>query len=437
MSSILLLACVAGPEPVAGVDLSPVAPTVVEVRYSLPDFDAGEAWIEFGADGAFDRRAEFEEVDGQWRALLLGNKALTEVEFRLVRDPGDGDPLIGEARSIVTGPAPTWLSPPLVVDHGAGEAFDGRFLLTSNVTSPSAVVVLDADGDFVWWSEVELFGMIASARLARDGRSFLALPVNVDGAEEGRVLRLGLDGALMETIDLPGAHHDFVELADGTIGTLVHDVRQIDGVDVRGDALVERDPDGTLREIWSAFDTFDPAADDGAEEREDWSHGNSVSYVAEADAWLVTLLGLRSVLLIDRQGEVLWALGGPNSTFADVETGQPFELGRIHQASFASGGSLMVFENDSSGSEDETSRALELELDLLEGEASRTWTYSPEPSVSTYALGDLLELDDGARLVVFSSNGRIDQVAADGSLQWRLSTSLGQTFGFAELLDWP
>ncbi len=436
MPWLLLLACAPGTEADPGLALSGNSPTVVEVSYPADAFAEGEAFVEFGVDGAFDRRAEFEAHGDGWRALLLGHKPLTEVELRVVRVAEDGELSPGETRSITTGPTPSWLSPTLMDPAGGGLPLDGRLLLTTNVASPAAVLVIDGDGDFVWWTEYDLFGMIARARLSLDGSSFLAMPVNVDGMQDGKLLRLGLDGSLVETIGFPGAHHDFVELADGTIAALTHDVREIDGVEVRGDALVERSPDGSFRELWSAFDSFDPTEDDGAEEREDWTHANSLAYVAESDSWLVTLLGMRAVLNIDRQGEVVWALGGPGSTFQTPQ-GDPVELGRVHQATFSSTGSLLVFENGASDSDEGSSRGLELDLDAESEVAATSWSYQPDPPLSTFALGDVVELKEGGRLVVFSSNGRIDQVSADGQLQWRLSTSLGQTFGYADLLDFP
>lgn len=432
----LLFACTPGPEAEVGLSLSESSPTVVEVSFPAEAFAEGEAFVEFGLDGAFDRRAEFELYQEGWRALLLGHKPLTEVELRVVRTSADGELVAGETRSITTGPTPSWLSPTLLDPAGGGLPLDGKLLLTTNVASPAAVLVIDGDGDYVWWTEYDLFGMIARARLALDESSILAMPVNVDGKQEGKILRLGLDGSLLETIGFPGAHHDFVELSDGTLAALVHDIREVDGVEIRGDALVERSPDGQFRELWSAFDSFDPTDDSGAVEREDWTHANSISYVAESDSWLLTLLGLRAVLNIDRQGELLWALGGPASTFESPD-GEAVELGRVHQATISSTGSLLVFENGASESDEGASRALELDLDTEDGVAAPSWSYEPDPPLSTFALGDVVELTDGERLVVFSSNGRIDQVSADGELLWRISTSLGQTFGFADLVDLP
>ena len=53
-------------------------------------------------------------------------------------------------------------------------------------------------------------------------------------------------------------------------------------------------------------------------------------------------------------------------------------------------------------------------------------------------LGDVARLDDGERLIMFSLNGEIDRVSADGELLGHLNGTMGHAFGFMSALpaDW-
>lgn len=69
------------------------------------------------------------------------------------------------------------------------------------------------------------------------------------------------------------------------------------------------------------------------------------------------------------------------------------------------------------------------------GEAELVWSYSPDPCVFSFSLGDVSRLDSGNSLVTFSNQGQIDEVDPDGELLWRLNASLGGAIGYTTFLE--
>ncbi len=432
---ILLLGCRPAPAPSVEAALSEDVATVVEI--SLDDHSPEETptWVEYGPKGSFPHRADFEWVDGRWQALLVGNKPESEVDYRLAMQVSERRVERTEAETILTGGVPSWLAS-LEVDSSVERPLAGQVLLTTRVMSPAAAIIVDGDGDYLWWAELDAFEMMARARLARDGRSILVLPVNLEGHEAVEIQRIGFDGQLIEGIPMPRVHHDFVELEDGGFAALALDERELDGQTVRGDALIRRDADGQVTTLWSVFDQFDPSAAAHLEDG-DWSHGNSVAMDPDTGGWLLTFFGLSAVVGLDAEANWSFTLGGSEGSLLNGD-GELIGLGRVHQAMRASSGELWVFENEEEGSSmGDGSRASAFRVNVDEGIAHKTWAYVPEPTLNTLVLGDVEELPGEGRVVAFSSNGRIDQVSAEGERQWRLSAGIGQAFGFIELMSWP
>lgn len=430
---VMLLAC--SPDPVEfDLDLAEAVSTVVLVDPKEDTASWTSARVDFGVDGELDRSLSFDLSQDPLPPLpLVGFKPDTEVSAMLVVEEG-GRSRQSEIVTLTTGAAPNWLpSVQIDVDDG-GEHVMGDYMLTSVVTSPPAAVLLDADGDFVWWAELEDARQVGRVRLSRDGQGVLAMPINLEGESDRGLIFVSWDGARMTDRPVPGAHHDFVELADGTVGLLLEEARMIDGETLAGDLVVEMAPDGTQTTIWSAWDDLDPATTPSGLAPPDWTHANVLVHDEERDDWLVSLMGTRAIARVGRDGSGLrWLFGSPVGDFQD-EAGETDLIDRQHVFELVDGG-LVLFENGMPGNE--VSRAVEWALDEEQLRAEEVWSYTPDPSLYCFSLGGLDRLENGDTLVTFSVNGRIDEVDAAGDLRWRLSAGLGGTFGYTEVVKLP
>ncbi len=403
--------------------LSPDMPTVVQVDWSAAD-DVDAATIEYGHDGVLDRSVQ---ADSSGRVLLAGLKPQRPVALQLVVQ-GDGRTERSEILTVQTGTLPGDL-PALQLDAEVDDGLHDGFLVTTHVQSPGAAMVVDQDGDVVWWWALSDELRLSRARLSLDGRSVFILPVNHLGEQDHGVEIVALDGSSTDRAVVDDAHHDMVELPDGTLTFLVHDPRQVEGVgEVFGDKLVELAPDGTQRTLWSTWDTFDYDPDQHVLDGVTWTHANAIDYLPDQDVYLVGLLGLPSILQIDRGGQVEWILGTDQGDFVD-DDGQPLVMDFHHQFDRVEDG-IVIFENGPG--ERQASRAFELALDVDAGTATEVWSYQPDPDQYTYSMGSVQRLDSGRSVVAFSVNGQVDVVDADAALLWRLRSDLGAAFGYVE-----
>lgn len=433
ISLLLLAACT--PDPVlVDFSISEHISTVVQVAPAEDAATWTSARVEFGADGVLDRSLDFDLSRARVPALsLVGFKPGSEVSLKVVVDD-DGKERESEVQTITTGALPTWLPRVQVDVDDGGTHVQGDYMVTSVVTSPPAAVLLDSDGDFVWWAELEEAHQVGRVRLARDGQGVLAMPINVEGDSERGLIRVSWDGGTITDTPVGQAHHDFVELADGTLGLLVEEDRTVEGQILSGDTVVEQAPDGTQTTIWSAWDDLDPALTPSGLEGQDWTHANVLVHDAERDDWLVSLMGTRAIARIGRDGSGLrWLFGGAVGDFED-SAGETDLIDRQHVFELVDGG-LVLFENGLPG--EEISRAVQWELDEEQLLAREVWSYTPDPTLYCFSLGGLDRLENGDTLVTFSVNGRIDEVDAAGTLRWRLSASLGGTFGYTEVVKLP
>ncbi len=430
----LLLGC--SPDPLlASIQLAEGVSTVVELSLDEDLSSLDEAWVVFGAVDGSSRRLGLPLSGPQAGRLdLVGFKPETAVQVQVFALDG-GRELQSELLRIDTGSVPAWL-PTLYVESDDGAPhFDGGTLLTSIVTSPPAAVLIDADGDYLWWTELGETRQVARVRLSRDGLGVVALPVNMGEESLRGLIFAPWDGGEQVDTDVGTPHHDFVVLEDGTLGLIYPDRRMVDGQELSGDVLVERSVDGSEVEIWNAWDQLDPAVDlPTLEDEGAWTHANHLLYDAVADEWLLGLHGIRSIVRLARDGSgIQTMLGGARSDYRDGD-GQPIELLGHHAFELTDSG-IVLFENGAG--EDPTSRLLELSLDEASGLAEQVWEYRPQPELYNFALGGVDRLEGGDTVTTFSVNGRIDEVAPDGSLRWRLSAGLGGTFGYVEVVRLP
>ena len=407
------------------VEVSEVIPTVATLRWTTSQ--PADATVTFGP-GEPSGTTLSDPADGQLdhEVVLFGLLPATGYSVAVESLAG------GQATAtFTTGAVPTSL-PTLSVQVLDEDAAPGGYLLTSLLTSPLSVVILDADGTFLWWHFDERDQTaIGRVRLSADGDAILydAFPTYGADPEDPthEIVRVSLDGTHVDVLDTPGHHHDFAQLGDGTLAYLAEDRRDVEGEEVIGDQLVELRPDGTHDVVWTAWDhiPYDPA---DVPPGPDWTHCGALLHEPIEDAYYLSSHNLDAIWKVDRAtGELLWTFGGPRSDFTVAEPGAlPYHQ---HQLQVL-GDHLLVFDNRAP--QTHSSRVVEYQLDGWL--ATEVWGYEAEPPIYNFAMGDVHRLAGDVTLITWSTAGQIDAID-DDELVWRLNLDLGSGFSYVTWMD--
>ncbi len=415
-------------------EVSEVVTTVVTVRFSVDVSEVDAARIEFGPTGDCGRTANaLPTGDGGYEAVLLGLKPATEVFLRAAVDVHERTSRSALV-SATTGDLPVDLPEIDLAAQDPDAALDG-YLLTSIVSAPSWPVVLDADGDVVWWHRVDATwtpSFIPRLRLGADGRTFVYLatpePVEEDDPKHNVLVRVSADGIDQEIVDVEHAHHDFVVLDDGALGLVENDTREVDGEPVDGDRIVELAPDGTRHEVFTVWDHLQYEPYEGPIPMVGWTHANAIDLVG--DIYYLSLHNLDAIVAVDRDtGDLLAQAGGEGGDYA-LPDGSTHLFDWQHQFQVLDDG-LLVFDNGPFLAPE--SRLVEYAL--VDGAAEVVWDHRADPALYVYVLGDVTRLPDDTTLATWSSAGRIEQVDPTGATLLQLDLPLGAGFGYTEWVD--
>lgn len=426
------------------VSVNAAVGTVLHSDWSMVVDGVDDAYVMFGKDGEFDRTAEVEHTGDDFSSLLVGLKANTDYDVKAVVVSA-GVIYESSVERVRTGGLPSGLPElEVAIDRHPGER--SGYILTTVVSDSSVPLLIDADGDIVWWYEPNVEkAKITRSRLARDGKSVILTLSGEEGihvsddAKTSYVRRVGLDGTLLQEFTIVGTHHDFVERPDGVLAFIVGLERQPDGWanPAVADAIVEVAPiagDGSIQKVvWSAWDAWNFAEPDpGVEGSWDLTHCNAIDWHEAAGTYAVSSYAMGTIFTVDiASGQVLEEIGGKFSDYT-LANGDPLPFDISHQFQFL-GDSLLLFDNGTT--ETTTSRALELALDSSTGTAEIAWQYVSDPVLYVPALGDVTRLDDGSTLVTWSTAGQLDLVSPDGEVEWRLNLGLGGGLGYTTLID--
>lgn len=419
------------------VALSDAIPTVATATWTAqvsPEGSVEEGWIEFGLDTGYGLEAPATLApDGSFSAILLGMKPSREYHYR-VAGVLDGATAYGDDEVLATGLGPSEL-PELTVPIADPELSAGGYYVLSMLSFPAAAVIVDSDGDYVWWQLMDVAELeLARAVLSRDRQyvRYMSLVEEESGDLQHALFQMELDGSSVDTMTVAQSHHDFVELPDGTLTVIAHDERTVDDETVVGDRLVEYGTDGSEVEIWSIWDYMEYQEPVNPDAGTTWSHANALDYSPEDDTYTLSVRNFDMVLTIDRAaGEVLETIGGTGSDF-ELVGGDAEWFHKAHQFD-REGDELLVFSN---GFDVQTgSQVLGYELDADAGEASMLWSYRAAFPLYCYTYGDVNRLPSGNVVVTWSTAGQMEEVTWAGDVVWQLKANLGAGFGYTTWME--
>lgn len=379
-------------------ELSAQIGTVGIVTWSADLPSITSAHIEFGPDTGYGMQAPVDLAEPDYRTLLLGMKQAREYHYRIVASNSAGT-CASEDYTLTTNALPNGLPGMNITGTGSPGFLHSCFFGLMGGGTRGAFI-LDADGDYVWYGGT---GEMARAEIHPDNKHMYYSAVAAQGTG-GTMRRIRLDGTGEEDLgsEFSGIHHDFTILADGTVAF----IRRVGGAD-----WVAEWKGGTTQNLINVTEMLG----------EGNPHANSIHYHPEDDSYTVSDRNYNAYVKSSRAGVRAWKLGGENSSFSGDVT---WNVNHGHTMIGSTG--ILLFNNGNGGD----SRALELSLDLDTMVATEVWDYSP--SLASSVLGDVQILDNGNRVITFSTAGVIDEVSAtDKSIVQSIEFDSGGAVGYA------
>lgn len=393
-----------------GASLHPDYGTLVRVDWH----QAARATVhlEFEAEGVGHRSPSRDLPAGDHAEWLLGVPYDTDGTFRIVAEGGEAT----DASPFRTGPLPQDYPPAVVtVDEPAGQDAASPWVLLS-VTVPHGFIgdrwwvqIVGRDGRPVWAWKTPPGHTTMHAGLSADGGSVLIDRNSWWGSFDlgltSSVDRMTLTGAVLESWDTPGLHHDFLELPDGH---LVYGAYRGWGYDE--EELMEIAPDRSERVVLSCRDFLS-------------RHGggncgsNTITYDAGRDHLLWTLFTVETALDLDRRtGEVQrWFGHVPGSWAFDPPSAQ---MWYAHGSVFTDTGTLLVSTHATAAGEETVVR--EYALDEGAETLRLVWDFGVGDGVWGAQLGEAHRLPGGNTLHNLGTYARLREARPDRSVVWDL-----------------
>lgn len=401
---------------------------VIEVTWRREEDEVG--WVEYG-DGFALSAPELRGAD-EHRVLLLGLPQLTEVTLRPVIQRG-GERVPGPERSEESRTLPPDL-PEFQLSVYEPEQDAGGYVLASTVGNPRSVVILNRQGEIVWYHVPEEPLVAVDPELNHHGPGLL---LNLTTAERdldiGVLRSVGMDGEITRDLRLPLAHHVFEQLGGDRYAYLAMDLSEgPEGQPVVGDALTLIDGLGNSEVLWSSWDTFtwdgvEEAQEDFYPQGYDFTHGNGLFYDAEAGTLLYSTRNLSTLVELDAQsGEVVRMIGEQGGT-----TFSPSDAAFSHQhcPTRTADGTLLVFDNGEPSKPGHPVTSVVREYEEGEGSLTELDRLPLRQNLSVAVLGCAERIDGGHTLSDWGSAGELVEFDADGEIVWQLSGRAGVVLG--------
>ena len=299
------------------------------------------------------------------------------------------------------------------------------YTLFAPLTGGGTVYLIDLHGEIVHQWQLPyspgLYGrltergtLVYNGKVPEESERFIA----DKGWKGGAILEMGWDGDVLWELRQPDHHHDGIVLANGNVlflclGQVPDEIASavLEGEephDLYADYLVEMTRAGEAVWEWRSWEHLDPLADKplaAREDREEWTHGNTVAELPNGDI-LISLRDLSTIAIIDRQsGDLRWRYGSPN-------------LAQQHAPTPLPNGNILVFDNGTRRPDHFMPFSRVLEIDP--GSREIVWGYQERQDVDFFAphLSNAQRLPNGNTLICEGTFGRIFEVTESGDTVW-------------------
>jgi len=392
----------------------------VAVTTDLAGFDGGQ--IDFGLDTNYGYTAPIDMTAG--KTTLLGMKPNKTYHYRVTAKAGATGMCVGADQTLETGGSLNGFPMGTISPTTTPANVVGGFLLaefyggSSNRQIP---FILDKDYEIVWAYDTKV-GQTTRARMSLDGKYMWAARANVPSQKSG-MMKVAMDGSSEKDMSdkFPRMNHDFTIIDDDhqTMYFVAYSNDQGSGCD----DIMEYDPVTDMsRKVMNAQTAFPSGA----------CHCNAIQWSQMDDSLVVSDLDHAGLFKIDRKtGALKWVLnGGSDNDFTgDGATWS----GPEHNFHMIGPDHLVLFNNvvgmGAMSGADATSLAIEIKLDETAKTATKMWTYTPAPGIQNVVMGDAQRMPNGNTIIAFSTQGKVHEVDAAGtlirSIDWKSGGAIG------------
>jgi hypothetical protein len=312
-------------------------PQVALLTISSPD-DSNVS-VQFGTDtnyGLTTWSQPATETSGPVSFFVAGMRANTLYHMRAVIQFTNGVQFMDADRTFTTSslpaaqlPALTATTTPGMIPQSGVELLD---MLPAPTSAAVGVAVSDLSGNLLWAYDPGLPGVVANpvkllpnghflinfSGSGTDGTNSVLQEVDLGGKLIWQMTAADLNAALAAApcagcnISVIGSHHDFAFLPNGHLIVLAALQKDVSGVTVTGDALIDLDQNHHPVWVWNEFDHLD------INRRPylfpDWTHTNAVIYSADDGNLIISIRHQNWLVKIDYAngagaGDILWHLG--------------------------------------------------------------------------------------------------------------------------------
>jgi hypothetical protein len=407
----------------------------VDVGASMPTVLVA-TWLQ-GAPGPV--RVAYSVDDGEWRStpprvasvgpqreLLLGLPADHDVEVQVLVG---ADEVVAAATTGRTGSLDSSFPLPSLITYDPDRASPEGFVLGSLnredggwINGTYYVFILDRRGRVVWLRETPDGHWSLYPRPSRDGTHLIldesTYWSDARDASGGLLHRTTIDGASYASVEVPGLHHAWDELPDGTI---VWGSVQAMGAE-RIDA---RRPDGPIETLWRSDEYFASLG------LITYAESNSVQYDEVSDSILISFYTNNTVVEVDATtGEGRRMFGALAGSYAFVPPEAQFVW--QHAANFTPDGTLLVSAHPPDGVEEQ--RAWEYRVNDGDGALELVWAYGEGTGLFARTAGEAFRLPNGNTLINYGASAQIREVTAGGDVVWDVDWDGERLIGHTTLL---
>lgn len=160
-------------------------------------------------------------------------------------------------------------------------------------------------------------------------------------------------------------------------------------------------------------------------------HGNAVQYSPWDDSFVLSDNDHAGYVKVDRQGHIVWVLGGGANNSFDQGGGGASTFAGNYNFHLLGVDRLLFFNNGTQGAlvDGVAAAARELQLDLAAKTTTEVWSYKATPSIYSPILGDTQRLTNGNTLIAYAT-GVVHEVDAAGRLLQELTWPAGKRLGY-------
>ncbi len=397
-----------------GATLNALHGTVIHVAWDQSE--AASVSVEFTFENGTWISSPVRELEaGSHEELILGVPYATEVTWRVVADNTGGNTTTPD-QIISTSAAPDGLPEAfLLTSDPGGQDADMDHILVSvgesgSLASRTWTMVIDRMARVVWAhkspsSRTTMHPRISAAEdtFLIDHNSFWAA---FDGGNNSDIVEVQIDGTELRSVAVPGHHHPFTQLPDGSIA-----YTQAQGVQfgTYDDAVVILDPSGGTTELFRCDVYLNSIGENG------WCGTNTLSYDEVQHTYLFSIFTHDAILQIDADtGEVIRRFGDINGTWSFSPPDSQFWY--QHGPIFTDTGTLLVSTHASRNNDELVAR--EYEIDDLTQTLTQVWSFGEGENVDGTQMGEAHRLSGGNTLQNYGTHAAVREFTTGGDVVW-------------------